>query len=181
MRTRIKNITKQIALIVIINFLLYTLASCSSSDSDVLPPDNGDNTEIVTYKETVFLIVGYKTVNQEVTEPIYEVVQAEFDSETNDFIRVVYIVMTNQDLLDSYLDIWGNRNDFFCPNTSMFINFNRIECEMPLLINPDLDEATQLEIHLNEQIFNYEHNWLSTIVGDNFNREQSIGCIIELN
>ena len=179
MSTKSKSIIKQIALLILFNLFLFSFVGCSSdSDVDSFPPDNIEQTE-TTYEKTVFMIVGYDAINQDLTEPIYEVVRAEFDSEDDSLITVLYVILTNRDLLDSYVNIWSNSNDNFCPNTTMFIKFNLGSCELPLLINPDLDEATQLERHLNESIFNYEHVWLSTIVGDNYTRDLAIDCIIE--
>tara|TARA_R110000796_G_scaffold140922_1_gene257118 strand:+ start:423 stop:989 length:567 start_codon:yes stop_codon:yes gene_type:complete len=157
--------------------LLCSFTSCSPSDSDALPQEE---TEKITYEKSVMMIVGYDTNYERFCiEPVYEVVKAEFDAETDSFIQVLFTIMDSDYLRDSYDNIYGDRLDYFCPMTTMFIHFNRESCTLPLMINPELDASAQLEIHLNRGIFNVQHETLSTIVGDDYTREMAVNCVLD--
>jgi hypothetical protein len=151
--TIMKNIkfikAMRLSLLVAMLSLGFTTMSCSPDDE--LITEEVDNVDEV-YNRYVFMIVGQNSYSG-VVEPEYNLVFAEFNTETDDFIKVKF-VYKDWDRLKS--EAYNYSRKMGVIGTHVFLEYNYSGCNKPLIINPDYGTPeTQLNLHLSQDIIDY--------------------------
>ena len=128
------------------------VTSCSPDDElateEVI--DEVDSPE--SYRAYAFMIVGQNTYNG-VIDPEYNIVSAEFNAETDEFIKVNF-VYKSWDRLKSEAFYYTRKMGV--TGTHVFLEYNYSGCNKPLIINPDYrTPEEQLNMHLSQNIIDY--------------------------
>ena len=136
----------RLSLLVAMLSLGFTTMSCSPDD-ELTTEEVGNVDEV--YGRYVFMIVG-KNNYSGVVDPEYNLVYAEFNAETDDFMGVRF-VYRDWDQLKS--EAFNYSRKMGVTGTHVFLKYNDSGCSKPLIINPDyLTPEDQLNMHLSQDI-----------------------------